>query len=287
MTRIGRPEAGPNEFRNVKMAEPTANTLKSNRKNLGDQLNNIAGIKEESRFVEQKDHNKMDKDAFMKLLAFQMSNQDPMSPMDQKEFAADLAQFSQLEQLTNMNSRMEKMAAGGDSEQRFQGAMFLGKRAITGGATIQYNGEDNNVSLPFYLPNHARKMMVRIFDSKNQMIGQIEKENIPAGGQTLSWDGVALDGTRATKDTYRFDVTAYDEKLQEFKGETRAAGIVTAVAFEGNEMLLTVDGKNKVFLRDVMSFEMPSQTNSVAAQNMPGLKKAAANSYSQMKEAAQ
>src|SRR5690606_17123547 len=203
------------------MGDPRGNTLKRNQKNLGDQLNNIAGIKEESKFVDQKEHNKMDKDAFMKLLAFQMSNQDPMSPMDQKEFAADLAQFSQLEQLTNMNGRMEKMAAGGDSEQRFQGAMFLGKRAITGGATVQYNGEDNNVSLPFYLPNHARKMMVRIFDSKNQMIGQIEKENIPAGGQTLSWDGVSLDGTRATKDTYRFDVTAYDEKLQEFKGETR------------------------------------------------------------------
>lgn len=287
MTSIGRPDPGPNEFKNVRMGDPRGNTMKRNNKNLGDQLNNIAGIKEESKFVDQKEHNKMDKDAFMKLLAFQMSNQDPMSPMDQKQFAADLAQFSQLEQLTNMNSRIEKMAAGGDGEARLQGAMFLGKRAITGGATVNYNGEDNAVTLPFYLPNHARKMVVRIFDSKNQMIGQIERENTPAGGQTLKWDGISLDGTRAPKDTYRFDVTAYDEKLQEFKGETRAAGIVTAVTFEGDEMVLTVDGKSKVFLRDVMSFEMPSQTNSVAAQNMPGLKKAAANSYSQMKEAAQ
>jgi flagellar basal-body rod modification protein FlgD len=286
LTRIGRPDAGPNEFRNVQMAKPENSKKVNGPKSVGDQLNSIAGIREESKFVDRKNHNKMDKDAFMKLLAHQMSNQDPMNPMDQKQFAADLAQFSQLEQLTNMNARMEKTTEGHEIQERFQGATFLGKRAITGGATVQYNGEDTSVSLPFYLPNNARQMVVRIFDSKNQMIGRIEKENVPAGGQTLAWDGVSLDGTRAIRDTYRFDVEAWDEKLQSFKGETRAAGIVTSVAFENGEMILTVDGKNKVFLRDVKSFELPNG-NSGAAQNMPGLKKAAASSYAQMKEAAQ
>ncbi len=286
MTRIGRPDNGSNEFQNVRMGRPANSKKVNGPKSVGDQLNQIAGIREESRFVERKDHNKMDKDAFMKLLAHQMSNQDPMNPMDQKQFAADLAQFSQLEQLTNMNSRIEQMSEGRETQDRFQGAMFLGKRAITGGATVQYNGQDPSVTLPFFLPNHAKKMVVRIFDSKNQMIGRIEKEHVPGGGQTLAWDGVSLDGTRAVKDTYRFDVQAWDEKMQEFQGETRAAGTVTAVSFEDGEMVLTVDGAKKVFLRDVKSFEMP-QTNSVAAQNIPGLKKNAATSYSQMKEAAQ
>lgn len=286
MTKIGRPDSGPNQFNKVKMASPT-NSLKSNgSKSIGDELNGVAGIKEESKFVDAKNHNKMDKDSFMKLLAFQMSNQDPMSPMDQKQFAADLAQFSQLEQLTNMNTGMTKLTKGGDNQDRFQGAAFLGKRAITGGTSVDYNGEDSQVNLPFFLPNDARAMTVRIFDSKNQLIGRIERENVPGGSQTLAWDGISLDGTRAPKDSYHFDVKAYDEKLQEFRGETRAAGIVSAVSFENGEMLLTIDGKNKVFLRDVMSFEMPTG-KSGAAQNMPGLKKAANNSYSQMKEAAQ
>jgi len=104
LTKIGRPDSGPNKFNKVTMASPT-NKLKSNgAKSIGDELNGVAGIREESKFVDAKNHNKMDKDSFMKLLAFQMSNQDPMSPMDQKQFAADLAQFSQLEQLTNMNT---------------------------------------------------------------------------------------------------------------------------------------------------------------------------------------
>jgi flagellar basal-body rod modification protein FlgD len=49
---------------------------------------------------------KMDKDAFLKLLTTQMRYQDPMDPMDGKQMAADLAQFSGLEQLLNINTTL-------------------------------------------------------------------------------------------------------------------------------------------------------------------------------------
>ena len=54
--------------------------------------------------------NELGKDAFLRLLIAQLSNQDPLNPMDDREFIAQMAQFSALEQMQNMTKVMENMA---------------------------------------------------------------------------------------------------------------------------------------------------------------------------------
>lgn len=282
MPKMGRPDsASPNQFRNVSMAARTQ--ASQNNRNVGDSLNRMAGIREDSRFVDAKTHNKLDKDGFLKLLSHQLQNQDPMQPMDQKQFAADLAQFSQLEQLANLNVQVEKQGENSPAENKFYGASFIGKEVLTQGTSLEYDGNGDPVPLPFKLPQDARELRVRVFDSRNQMVAQIERDGLTQGSHTLVWDGVMNDGTMATKDSYRFEVKAWNDAYEEFEGETQAKGLVTGVSFEFGETVLSLDNGQSVFLRDVINFKMP-KANNAARQESPVLPKQAASAYNQMNQ---
>jgi len=66
------------------------------------QQNNLASV--------QKSMKTLGKDDFLRLLAAQLQNQDPLKPMEDKEFIAQLAQFSALEQTQNMAAQMENLS---------------------------------------------------------------------------------------------------------------------------------------------------------------------------------
>lgn len=76
------------------------------------------------------------KDDFLKILMTQLQNQDPMNPMQDKDFIAQMATFSSLEQITNMNKTMEKFVQDQAQNQLLQASMMIGK-------TIIYMDENN------------------------------------------------------------------------------------------------------------------------------------------------
>ncbi|MGM0445250.1 MAG: flagellar hook assembly protein FlgD [Bacillota bacterium] len=66
----------------------------------------------------------LDKDAFFKLLITQLQNQDPLKPMEDKEFIAQMAQFSSLEQMNNINQNFKKLI---DVQKVNQNSSLIGK----------------------------------------------------------------------------------------------------------------------------------------------------------------
>ncbi len=209
-------------------------------------LSGKAGLK----FVKEKEHNKMGKDEFLKLLTNQLVNQDPLNPMDQNKFAADLAQFAQLEQLTNMNVEITKQNVNAPNESKFHGASFLGKHVMTQGTTLAYNGE-GSIQIPFFLPSDAKELMVRVFDKKGNMIAELKETNRNRGFQELTWNGQSYDGTQAAKGEYFLDVRGWDKSFNEFKGETKAYGKIVGVSFKNGLTVFTLDNNKQVQLKDV------------------------------------
>ncbi|MCD7033777.1 flagellar hook assembly protein FlgD [Metabacillus sp. GX 13764] len=80
----------------------------------------------------QKDQRKtgdiLGKDDFLKILMVQLQNQDPLNPMQDKDFIAQMATFSSLEQMTNMNSSLQKFLTGQGSDALLNYSGLIGKQ---------------------------------------------------------------------------------------------------------------------------------------------------------------
>jgi flagellar basal-body rod modification protein FlgD len=249
MPGIGRPQTfQKNKFRDVQMAPES-------KKNLDNKLiDKLTGSNRDSgMYVDGKEHNKMGKEGFLKLLTFQLQNQDPMKPMENGKISGELAQFSQLEQLSNLNKKFDALNKNAGVEDKFYGASFLGKEVVTSGSSINYEGKGKDADILFSLEKPAEKVLVKVLDSKNNIVNEIWKENLGRGNQTITWDGKSMDGGDEIAGQFSVMITAWDEQAQKIPVDMKVKGTVQSIFFENGETVLQVDGK-KVFLRDVDSF---------------------------------
>lgn len=255
MPEIGRPVTQQElQYKQVTMGPKSlAGGNKTEKQIQEDIINKATGYKPKNELYKEGAHNAMGKDEFMKLLTFQLQNQDPMNPMDQSKFTGELAQFSQLEQLTNLNKKFDDGNKQKGIEDKFYAASFVGKKIVTTGSTLNLKNSGDPGDVLFKLDGDASKVMVRILDEKNNVMGEIWKEGMSEGSHQVTWDGVALDGSPAVKGTYRAQVKAWDNMGNNVGTKTEATGVVQSVTFDEGEPVLSVNGQ-KVFLRDVQSF---------------------------------
>jgi len=187
----------------------------------------------------------MDKDAFLSLMIAQLQNQDPMNPMDGTEYAAQLAQFTSLEQLTNLNTSMNKSIDANyyltQSINNTLTATLIGNDVKLASPSLQNVGQDS-VSIGYKLPSDSSNVKISIYNESGALIRTIEQENISGGDHKLSWDFSDNNGTKVPKGKYTFKVTATDNKGDDLVVSTYGVGTIDAVRFSENGTTLVVDG---------------------------------------------
>ena len=148
------------------------------------------------------------RDAFLKLLTTQLTNQSPLDPMDNEAFVAQLAQFSSVEGIKGMQASLENMVSGMRQEQMVSGANLVGKKVvIEGGSFIGGNNEDSVGTVN--LSGEADSLSFNIYDSATgELVYSETKRNVNAGARSLSWDGRSKDGSVLPYGAYTMTASA-------------------------------------------------------------------------------
>lgn len=193
------------------------------------------------------------KDAFLQLLVAQLEHQDPLSPMDNTEFTAQLAQFSALEQMTAINTGVQSLLASQDVASKLQATGFIGKEIQADGSSTHVR-QGGASPLTYTLAEASVNTVITITNDAGQTVRTITAVNQSAGAQEIPWQGQDDLGNPLPEGTYRFTVTATDRAGAQVEVNTFLRGIVEGVEFDGNNALLMVGG-NPVDLASVVSVQ--------------------------------
>lgn len=184
----------------------------------------------------------MGEHAFLRLLTTQLQYQDPLNPMDNTQFVTQLAQFSQLEQSTDLNRRMDSSLDYLASLNTYGAAGLLGREVQVSGGGVAL-GSERPVSMRFRLDENAARVGVRMVDSAGATVRLIDAGARGAGMQTLSWDGRDGDGRLLPNGAYTYQVGALNVEGEPVGAATFTVGRVTGVSAEGGVVSLTVNGE--------------------------------------------
>lgn len=186
----------------------------------------------------------MGKDAFMELLVAQMTNQNPLEPMENTEFIAQLAQFSSLEQMQNIASGVEMLALTQAAATNSQMVNLIGKRVIVPGSSLSIDSENQNpVELRFSVDSETDTPPTHILikDQDGSVVRTLDISNFSAGMNEIMFDGKDNDGNPLEAGNYTYKVVDSSGMPVE-DVSTYSNFVVDSVAYQGSNILLKSDG---------------------------------------------
>ncbi len=186
---------------------------------------------------------------FMKLLVAQLANQDPLNPLDSANFSAQLAQFSSLEQLTQINQKLADQVD--DTKGRFEAVSFIG-REVTGGSLGIAVKDGVGTKLDYELTT-AGPVRAKIVNDKGQEVASLILDAQGVGKHTFDLAEVPS-APDLDDGVYAVVLSQADAAGSPKTIPTTVTGRVTGVDLTGDEPVLLL-GDLPLVLSDVIEIK--------------------------------
>jgi flagellar basal-body rod modification protein FlgD len=182
----------------------------------------------------------MDKQAFLNLLVTQLRNQDPLSPMDNKDFIAQLAQFTSLENLQNIYEEMDNSNLIQQSTHNALSTSLIGKYSLINDETVMVDGDQ--IDSAIYVLPEAGDVKIDVVDENGQTIRSINKTGLQKGEHLIAWDGQDQDGNTVSDGAYTIKVEYTSAGQTQQTIPIYRAGLVNAVRFVDGSPVVMIEG---------------------------------------------
>lgn len=193
----------------------------------------------------------LDQEQFLKLLTTQLTHQDPTKPMENGEFLGQMAQFSTVSGIQDLQKSFSDFADSISSNQALQAASLVGRSVLVPGTEGIFSLNDN-LKGEIELTGPTDNLSLEIQNRNGVTVKQLNLGRQAAGNVPFEWDGLLDDGTFADPGVYKIRSTASIDG-QNTALQTYVAAGVNSVTLgkNGSGIQLSLNGLDTVKFNDV------------------------------------
>ncbi len=186
-----------------------------------------------------------DYNKFLTLLTAQISNQDPLKPVDSTQFVAQLAQLSQVEQAVQTNSRLETMTSQISGLMNLGGLDLLGREVTVASNTIIL--DNGTTGSTYEVAPGAAEVTASIIDPLGRTVRTLtDLPTLTGAANNIGWDGKDDYGNDLLAGKYSLQMIAVDSAGNEIETQVSRTAKVEDVRFREGEIIFGLDGGETV-----------------------------------------
>lgn len=186
-----------------------------------------------------------DFETFLKMLTAQARYQDPLEPIDSTEYAAQLAQFSMVEQQVQTNDMLTVLTSQIGSSNMASLASWVGME-VRANMPVHFDGSPISI-VPGIAPTADSAQLV----VKNASGQEVQRQTIDLLGETMNWAGVDETGAPFPSGLYSFSVESFKDTEQLSSVQTEVYGQIVEAQIENGSAMLIFEGGASVAVSDV------------------------------------
>lgn len=192
-----------------------------------------------------------DFEVFLKMLTAQAEYQDPLEPIDSSEYAAQLAQFSMVEQQVMTNDLMQEMLAALGANDMSSAANWIGMEALVQGP-VRYDGTPITIA-----PNPPVAAQDVTLIVTNEQGTEVARRSLPVSAEPYEWDGLDATGTALPHGEYSFQIESAANGDVLLTEPALAYNRVTEARIDNGTTLLVLESGYMVLAQNVTGLREP------------------------------